>query len=267
MINKKYYKYRQPHRLRKKRSVLRNRYFWFSALFLLFLSGTFYLVCFSNFFQVKEVKIIGNQKTPLAEIQKTIDKGVGQKVLAFFDSNSIFLANLGEITRDLLEEFPQISSATVNRQLPDKLLVEIKERLPFGVWCQGENCFYLDRTGVIFDDNPVADILVIKTQNQPAEVVLGKRIIANDSMEKIAKVQKTLKDNMEINIKEFNIISPDRLNARTQEGWEIYFDPAGNLDWQLTEVKAVLEKQIPSEKRGNLEYIDLRFSKVYYKYR
>ena len=61
-------------------------------------------------------------------------------------------------------------------------------------------------------------------------------------------------------------VSEKRLNTKTSEGWEIYFNLKGDLNWQITELGLVSEKQIPLEDRGELEYIDLRFSRVYYKY-
>jgi len=62
-----------------------------------------------------------------------------------------------------------------------------------------------------------------------------------------------------LKILEVSIISEERLNAKTSEGWEIYFNLEGDINWQLTKLGAVLEKEIPPEKRENLEYIDLRF--------
>ena len=61
------------------------------------------------------------------------------------------------------------------------------------------------------------------------------------------------------------LVSNSRFNAKTQEGWEIYFNPKENLDWQLTELALVLKQKIPPDERKNLEYIDLRFNKVYIK--
>jgi len=55
------------------------------------------------------------------------------------------------------------------------------------------------------------------------------------------------------------------LDAETTEGWTVRFNLKGDLDWQVTELRLALEKQISPEKRKSLEYIDLRFSRVYYK--
>jgi len=56
-----------------------------------------------------------------------------------------------------------------------------------------------------------------------------------------------------------------RLDIKTAEGWEIYFDLSSDVNFALTKLGLLLEKEIPLEKRGDLSYIDLRFSKVYYK--
>ncbi len=53
------------------------------------------------------------------------------------------------------------------------------------------------------------------------------------------------------------------MNVNTADGWEVYFNPKGDLNWQITELAAILENRIPLEKRKNLKYIDLRFNKVY----
>ena len=63
------------------------------------------------------------------------------------------------------------------------------------------------------------------------------------------------------------MVSDRRFNAKTAEGWEVYFTPKEDLNWQITELKAVLENEISPERRGNLEYIDLRFEKIYIKYK
>jgi hypothetical protein len=60
-------------------------------------------------------------------------------------------------------------------------------------------------------------------------------------------------------IVEISIISNERLNIKTFEGWLIYFNPKEDLDWQTQKLDLVLEKQIPLEKREELEYIELRF--------
>ena len=51
------YKYRRPHRIRKKKSIFRSRFFWIALLVLFFLGAIFYFLIFSPIFQIKGIKI------------------------------------------------------------------------------------------------------------------------------------------------------------------------------------------------------------------
>jgi hypothetical protein len=96
---------------------------------------------------------------------------------------------------------------------------------------------------------------------------LGEKVIDEKILEFILNSDNKLKEELKINIIEFDLLSQERLNVKTEEGWEIYFDLKGDLNWQTEKLTLVLENEIPPEKRGDLEYIDLRFTRVYYKYK
>jgi len=53
------------------------------------------------------------------------------------------------------------------------------------------------------------------------------------------------------------------LDVKTSEGWEIYFNLKKDINWQLTELDFLLKERIPPDKKGNVEYIDLRFERIY----
>jgi len=96
---------------------------------------------------------------------------------------------------------------------------------------------------------------------------LGEGIIDKNLLSSIENIKTNLK---EINVVPVEFVLPDeegRLNVKTVSDFEIYFNSKDDLNWQTTELSQVLEKEIPQKNWGNLEYIDLRFSKIYYKYR
>lgn len=261
------YLYKKPYRIKKKKSIFRNRFFWIAILVLIIFGGIFYLVCFSSTFQVKDTEISGNQKIQTQDIENLIKEKINKKLL-FFPQKSIFLVDSNEIVESLSEKFLQADSVILKRRLPATLIVEIQERLPLGVWCQGENCFYIDREGIIFEENPSKTEFIIKSQEQRTQAFLGEKVIEKDILESIFEIQRKLKENLKIDIKEIIILAKERINAETSEGWEIYFDPTGDINWQLTKLSLVLEKEIPPERRKDLEYIELRFGNFApYKYR
>jgi len=257
----KKYRYKKHYRVRRKKSIFRSRFFWLSFLFFIILGAAFYFLVFSSFFQVKEIKISGNIKVPVEDIRNIISDKVDKRIV-FFNLKNILLADLKEIDKIILEKFPQIARVSLDRDFPDVLAAQIEERKPVAVFVRGENYFYIDKTGVIFEEvSEPFQMLKIKLTLVP-DLELGKRIVDEKDITQILKINSKLND-LKIPLEELLIISERRLNAETSEGWQVYFNPKGDLDWQLAELDILLEERIPPDKRGNIEYIDLRFEKIY----
>jgi len=261
-------KYRKPYRIKKKKPIFRSRFFWLGILILLIFGGIFYLICFSSPFQIKEIKISGNQKVSVENIQEVIEKGIEQKVL-FFSSRSIFLANFLQIKAKISETFPQIAQINLKREFPDTLTAKVEERKPAAVFNQEGLYFFLDKEGVIFEDASVETPLVkIQKATQDEELKLGNRVLERELLLSILDTESKLENDFKIPVEEVLVVSDERIDMKTSEGWEIYLNPKGDTDWQLTKLSEVLEKEIPPEKKRNLEHIELRFGNFApYKYK
>jgi len=254
-------KYRKPYRVKKKKPIFRDRFFWLGILIFVVIVGIFYLICFSPFFQIKEIKISGNQKVPTGDLENIIQNQIVRN-LFFSQTKSIFLVNLNIIKTATLEKFPQLAKINLKRSFPDTMLIEIEERKPIAIFCQEEQYFFIDGEGIIFEEVSEADPqwLQIKNLTLTTNSKLGEEAIKKEKLSQVLEIESKVKGNLKI--LEVSIISEERLNAKTSEGWEIYFNLESDLNWQLTKLGAVLEKEIPLEKRENLEYIDLRFGNL-----
>jgi len=298
--------YRKPYRIKKKKSIFRNRFFWLSILILIFLGGIFYLAFLSPFFQIKEIKISGNQKVQSADLEDIIKNNIDKKII-FYNSKSIILLNKNKIKDEIIKKFPQIKEENLKREFPDTIILDIKERKEIGCFCQDTilvsysiptptptltstptptltptptitpqpspspekktNCFLIDEAGVIFErnsENCPLD-LVIKDQKKE-EIYLSQNIIEEKTLKIIQEVHQKMKDNLKTPVSEFDI-EENKLTAKTSDNWDIYFNLERDVKWQLTQLELILESKIPPEKRGTLEYIDLRFSKIFWKFR
>lgn len=260
--------YRKPHKIRKKTSIFKRRFFWIFILVVIFFLGSAYLVSFASFFNVKEIEILGNKKVSADEIKQLVN----EKIIRNFwklSSKSIFLANLGKAKDDLLKEFPQIENISFQKKLPGSLIVEAKERTAVAIFCPDTNCFLVDKGGIVFEKTDVifSEFPKIRNIQGKQNFSLGEKIIDEKILTFILDVKSKLNEKVKIDVEEFNVPSLQRLNVKTKEKWEIYFNTEGDLNWQIEKLILVLEKEIPPEKRKDLEYIDLRFTRVYFKYR
>jgi hypothetical protein len=267
-------KYRKPFRVKKKKSIIKSRFFWVFFLILIFVAGIFFLLFFSQFFKIEEIIISGNEKVSQNDIMEVIEKDfLGKKY--FFPPANIFLTDFNAIEEDILNKFSNIAAIKIDRDFPATLVLTVTERKAAAIFCQDYNsskesnnelvvskCFLCDEEGVIFEEitGDSVNLSKIKNPNLKNELRLGEKVATADLLSKILDIFSGAK-NLKILTKEFLIISEERINLKTLEDWEIYFSPQKEISWQLTKLEAVLEN-IPSDKRKNLEYIELRFGNL-----
>lgn len=250
-------RYRKPHSYKKKKSIFSTKAFWLVVFFVLLTSGAFYMICFSSFVQIKEIKISGNQKVSAEAIQEIVKKR-SEKNILFFPSQSIFLADLSQMRKDVLEKFLLIGGVKLKRNFFNTLTVDVSEREPVAVLLQGESIFNLDEEGIIFEKAFLEDGLMMIIDRQKTNS-LGEKAIEKEKLARILSINSKLKSDMSLPIQWFEIESEEKLNLVMSEGWQAYFDLRKDVSWQLTKLEAVLEEKIPPEKRRDLEYIELRF--------
>lgn len=248
-------RYRKPRRIKRKIPFYKKKVFWFLFFFFLFFTGNFYLTIFSPLFQIKEIEIFGSEK--MRENIKSLLEPQLSKDLLSFSTKSIFLFNPKEIIQFLYENFPQIEKIEFFKKFPDKLEIEIKERQPLFIFCS-QKCYLIDKEGIAFEEFFAKDVFKIEEANK-REIKLGEIVIDKEILKEILKIKKVLEEEFQIPLQEIVLVSKERINVKTLQNWEIYFNPTGNVDWQLTKLKFLFEKEIPPEKRENLEYIELRF--------
>jgi len=265
--------YRKKHikskisRTRPKKSVLKKPWFWGVVLFLAVLLTGFYFAIFYSGFQLKNIVVSGNVKINTQDLQNIvfdysntglIDWGSFKVV-----SRSIFLVNKEKISSDILKKFPAIEKLTINKKLPQTIILGITERKPLGVFCDSkERCFLIDQNGIIFDPLSVApvNVTIVRQTVENGQVFTGEQVVNQNIINAIYDIQKAIKDDLHIDIKEALIASPERLNVTTSANWRAYFDLSSGADinLQITKLSSLLSGGIPVDDLKNLKYIDLR---------
>jgi cell division septal protein FtsQ len=255
MIKK--HSFRKPHRIKKKKSIFKSQLFWFGVLILIIGSGIFYLIIFSPWFQITEIQIERNREISVQKIKKVIQPLIEHQI-GFWNTRSVFLANFKEINNILLKEFSDIAQIELKRKLPETLIVIIEERNPVAVFYHQNKRFLIDKEGIAFreiGEEQKANLLKI-------ESLIGQQALKKELVEQITEIERELKQK-EIPITEAIIVSTERLNIKTLEGWEIYFNLKDDISKQIFNLEVVIRERISPERRKNLQYIDLRFDKIF----
>jgi len=272
---------------KKKKSLFKRRSFWFFFATVSILGVLFWWVFLSDVFKISTIEISGNQKIPRKMIEQKIKEQISKEMI-FFSSESIFLFDTGEVKKILAQAFPEIESILLKKRFPDILEIEIGERGAKAVICQENNYFLVDKDGIIFEDfHSLADkegegkekekerndkfLETIQEQNNVDLIIrfeknkafsLGERAIDREMFAALLKINQQLRDSLNLDIEEFLIVSSFEFNAKTSEGFWLYFSLEKDIDLQIRELGLILKEELPLQQRGLLEYIDLRFNKI-----
>ncbi|MEK7510437.1 MAG: cell division protein FtsQ/DivIB [Patescibacteria group bacterium] len=287
-------KYKQPRRIKQKRSIVRkiakNGVFWVGVLVFLLMGGMTYGIFLSPLLRIERIEVRGNQKIAADILSQFIKERLSRNIL-FFRVSNLLLADFAKIKEDVERAFSPIESVSIKRQFLHSIVLEVHERKEEALWCQKKNytveisdsnekkarniqqCFALDRNGIIFEEKEGESRLVALFREGEKSVHIGAKVIAQELLEVLLRFQQKIDDfplfeDIGLRVSSILLVSPDRANARISEGWEVYLDPKQDINWQITKLTLVLEREIPFEKRAKLEYIDLRFGdQAYIKYR
>lgn len=260
---KKYY--RKPHRYKKKKPFFRKKFFALGFLVAAAVAAVFYGLFLWRIFWVEKIIVSGEEKIGKEEIEFWVEKNLENKIM-FFDTRSIIAVDTGNIREEILNAFPAIADVEVKKSFFDAVSVRVTERAASALWCENNICFLLDGGGVIFEEAPSeSSLLVIEKSGAGGELSLGETVIAQDKLDQIFRISSGIAEAAGLSAEKALIVSEERLDIEISEGWSVYFNLKKDLDWQVTELALVLEKEVSSGQRKILEYIDLRFSRVYIK--
>ena len=267
---------RKPLRFKRKKkrvSFLRSRLFWYITGILFFLTFLFYTVVLSPWLQIKEVHVTGVQEIPQERLLAALDAKLWWNWFGA-PTNSILLFDIKGAEEKLSFVFPAILHVAIKRSLSRTLMVKIQEREQIGTWClpseadKGSTCFAIDINGVPFKEvQEQGKYVVFDFKGEPT---LGQELLTPSLVSTLLDFKERFQEAGELSrflTTTFKIGMQNEVQGVSEEGWRILLDLKENMDWQQTKLQLVLEQKIPVEKRGELEYIDLRFGdQAYIKY-
>ncbi|MBN8891254.1 MAG: FtsQ-type POTRA domain-containing protein, partial [Rhodospirillales bacterium] len=96
--------------------------------------------------RVRNIEVVGRQKTPEALLRAALGVSPGDPILTFSLRGA----------RQRIETINWVQSATVERRLPDTIVVQLTERRPFAVWQEHGKFVLIDRQGQVVTDSDVA---------------------------------------------------------------------------------------------------------------
>ncbi len=266
--------------LKAKKIIIKRPIFWILLAFILFFSALNFLLFFPGL-QVLKINISGNEKVQSKDIENMAWDDINTKIIAIggfqISTKSIFIADVKKITDDMMNKFPDIESIELQKKMPQDINLVIKERKAYAALCQLylqnaneqnniDKCFLVDGNGIVFEklESIPQNTIIITQVPDNNHILIGKNAIPKNEIDMISKIQKSLKNNFQIGIKEVSI--SNTMIFTTDENWQIYFDKNSDIDMQIIKMNVLLKDEIPVNIRKNLQYIYLQYKdRAYYK--
>jgi hypothetical protein len=149
-----------------RRNKRRRRLWLFILFFILFLSIVVALAYFSSdeHLIIDKVVVSGTHILDPDKIEREVSKDISGKYLYLFSKANGFIYPRKQIYNDLILNFPRIESLSISREGLKTLKIEITERVGSYLYCGtsvpeskdevGENCYFINNDGYIFDKAP-----------------------------------------------------------------------------------------------------------------
>lgn len=261
----------------KKRSGFSRFLFW--ILFLSFLGVSIYMLSFSPYLEVETVAVEGNRDIPSEEIIAKVDEVTGGKYFGYLSKRNIFFVSKKQINEKLKNDFSRLEVSAIEKKFPKAVLIKVKERQPEMAWCSSGVCYVVDKEGLVYAGANATDeeleksrfLIIIDDNAQPVEI--RKTTVSPEFIQYMKQIDAILIDGLGLSI-EGNYHTPAissqevMVKIKEGEGWILKMSSLISPEDTKKIIETVFDKELPVEKRNNLDYLDLRVKgKVYYKLR
>jgi len=121
----------------------------------------------NNFFKVKDIKIVGTEKTNPYELKQILSSNLNN--LITFDKDN---------AKSLLEEMGWVKRANIKKIYPNTISINIIESDPFAIFYNNQDIFLIDIDGEIISPNPDINKYesLLTVRGEKAEVKLNEII-------------------------------------------------------------------------------------------
>ena len=183
----------------------------------------------SDRFMVDQISVDGMTMLTAAQVRSLV--GVEGKSIFFLDP---------EIIVNLLEEAAEVKSAEIRMGWPNRIDVQIQERLPIVEWNDAGRIWWLSNDGVAYvkhgEKNGLIQINSQETSLQVDENALTP-VVNPTLMRTVASLSKHLPE-----VQSWDFDLDHGLGFTDGNGWQVYFGTSGDMPMKVRIYRSIAEK-------------------------
>ena len=229
----------------RRRRRLRWRRLFVAACLLAALAGVVALYR-SPLLRVEEVEVVGAKNLAPQQITE----------LADLEGASMFNAPLAEAEARIVA-LPLVKGAKARLAWPNKVRIEVVERVPWGYWDLAGTAYVIDADGVVLAGvKPANGAPVIHDTGAPAVLSVGDRVDA-DTVRLAAALLSSVPEQLSLGVARLEYTPVHGLSLTTDANYRIVMGDSQDLDYKMAAWKAVEEDIGRGAMAGHV--LDLRF--------
>lgn len=228
-----------------------------------------YFFFFSKYFEIKNTEINGEGGVDKNMVESIITEQINDNLYIFLPQKNIFLFNEKELARRLETKY-SFDFLNIKKDLPNKIIVEYREKKYSIIWTEDEKYYYTDKEGYVITETNVLEISEKNyplVENQKDSRIYNNQVPLEQSyINYIINLYKSFKDYNEFKIEKF-IVDSDINTAKLKliDGPQVFFNINEAIDKQINKLQVVKTEKIKDD-FSKKEYIDVRYGdSVYYR--
>jgi cell division protein FtsQ len=198
----------------------------------------------STLFTVTTVEVAGAERLTEEEIRAIADVPDDATLLRF----------PADDVRERLLAQPWIAGVSVNRDFPDTMVITVTERTPAALIDLGQQYWIVDADGYVLQEQSLEETsaLVVVRDVEDVTASVGSRVEDEELLNALA-VLSGLSDELRAQVRTVSAVSVDETALITEDGIEILFGEATDV-----ERKDVVAREILEQQEGIVVFVDVR---------
>ncbi len=257
---------------RRKRRML-----WVVSIFfvLAIVGGSSVWLAHAPFLHIDTIVVSGAVAVPQGAIKSVVEQDIAGAYLWVYPKNNILLYPKSAIQKQLLAQFPTLTSVEVHLQDLHTIKVVVVERKPVAVWCSVDaltpRCFLLDEGGLVYAAAPSYSGDAYKKYSGAGSAgTFPWHYLPQQTFHSLTALVDAIEKKVEVTrVSGVSVDAQDDVHLTFENGFEVLFalhDETGAVFERF--VLALGAPPFTAHPLDAFAYLDLRFGdKLYYKLR
>ena len=108
----------------------------------------------SPFFALTSISIVGSEKISIEQITVAVNSVLAGQYFKLFQRKVNWFYPRAELLATLKQQFPELTVIKITNFSMGTLQIDVEKRQEAALWCQEEDCYFIDNTGLLYASAP-----------------------------------------------------------------------------------------------------------------